>query len=246
MSHRGIALGSTVAAAGVITGLGPQLMSRRPVRCRWLPALAGQGRVDHVALTFDDGPDAKSTPAILDGLDALDWKATFFMLGSMVDRDPGLAKEVADRGHEVAVHGYTHASHLRRAPTDLRADIARARDVITAATGQTPRWFRPPYGSVAWGSLVGARRAGLATVLWSAWGRDWRGDASAADVVRDVARQLGPGATVLLHDSDYTSAPQCWRSTVGALDGLAELFDRRHLAAGPLRDHGLGLGHGGG
>jgi len=53
-----------------------------------------------------------------------------------------------------------------------------------------------------------------------------------------VARQLGPGATVLLHDSDCTSAPGSWRSALGALPRLAELFAARGLAVGPLAEHG--------
>ncbi|MCU1344253.1 MAG: polysaccharide deacetylase [Acidimicrobiia bacterium] len=235
------ARGVVAAVVGLGTGavLAPQLVSRRPVRCRLLPRLSGFGRPNHVALTFDDGPDGASTPAILDGLDEFGWKATFFMLGSMVDRHPGVAKEVADRGHEVAVHGYSHVSHLRRTPGDLRVDIERARQLVTEASGQTPIYFRPPHGSMAWGSWAGARRAGLETVLWSAWGRDWRPNLSPSEVVGDVARQLSPGATVLLHDSDCTSAAQCWRAAVGALPGLAELFARQGLEVGPLRDHGL-------
>jgi len=239
MSYRRVLLTAATVAAGAVYG--PLLVSRRPIRRRWLPTLAGLGRPDHVALTFDDGPDIRSTPAVLDGLDRHGWKATFFMLGTMVDADPGLAKEVADRGHEVAVHGYTHQSHLRRTPSDLRADIARAASAINRATGQVPYWFRPPYGSLAWGSWAGAHHAELHTVLWSAWGRDWRPSRAPSEVVRDVAGQLAPGATVLLHDSDCTSAPQCWRATVGAFDGLAELFDRQGLTVGPLRDHGLGV-----
>jgi hypothetical protein len=87
--------------------------------------------------------------------------------------------------------------------------------------------------------LVAARRAELRTVLWTAWGRDWREEATPDTVVNDVRRGLVPGATVLLHDSDCTSAPGAWKSALGALPLLAELFEQRGLSVGPLRDHGI-------
>jgi peptidoglycan/xylan/chitin deacetylase (PgdA/CDA1 family) len=196
--------------------------------------------VDHVALTFDDGPDPASTPAILDELERLDWRATFFLLGSMVRRAPSLAAELATRGHEVAVHGDEHRSHLQRSPSAVRNDVTRARDSIADATGVAPTWFRPPYGALSAGSLVAAHRLGLRPVLWTTWGRDWRAEATGPTVVADVLGDLTPGATVLLHDSDCTSAPQSWRSTLAALPALAEAFAGRGLAVGPLGEHGIG------
>jgi peptidoglycan/xylan/chitin deacetylase (PgdA/CDA1 family) len=192
-----------------------------------------------VALTFDDGPDQLSTPAFLDQLDRLGWQATFFLLGAMVRQAPGLAAELAARGHELAVHGDEHRSHLHRSPAAIRDDVARARDSIAEAAGVTPRWFRPPYGALSAGSLTAAHQLGLRPVLWTTWGRDWRTEATPATVVADIAGGLLPGATVLLHDSDCTSAPESWRSTVGALAPLADLFSSRGLTVGPLGEHGL-------
>ncbi|HEV7686351.1 MAG TPA: polysaccharide deacetylase family protein, partial [Acidimicrobiia bacterium] len=162
---------------------------------------------------------------------------TFFMLGCMVERDPGLAGEVAAAGHEVALHGYDHVSHLRRAPGPVEDDLRRGFDVVADATGHAPVWFRPPYGHLSGGTCRAARRLGLRTVLWTAWGRDWTATATPASVVGHVARAVGPGGTVLLHDSDCTSAPRSWRSALGALPGLADLFAARGLAVGPLGDH---------
>ena len=89
------------------------------------------GRRGHVALTFDDGPDAASTPQFLDTLADLGWHATFFMLGEMTRRDPGLAGAVADAGHEIGVHGDVHGNMLRRTPRHAADDIARAYETIT-------------------------------------------------------------------------------------------------------------------
>jgi len=234
----GAALGAgAVVAAGHAA---PALSALGGVRRVFLPRLAGAGRADHVALTFDDGPDPASTPAFLAALDRLGWRATFFMLGAMVDRDPGLAREVADAGHEIALHGYEHVSHLRRPPGRVDGDLRRGVDAVAAATGQRPVWFRPPYGYLSSGSCLAARRLGLRTVLWTAWGRDWTATATPAGVASTVARGLRPGGTVLLHDSDCTSAPGAWRAALGALPRLAELFAAHGgLAVGTLADHGV-------
>jgi peptidoglycan/xylan/chitin deacetylase (PgdA/CDA1 family) len=206
---------------------------------RLTPGLVGLGCRDHVALTFDDGPDPASTPEFLDVLDALGWRATFFMLGSRVRGHRGLAAEVVARGHEVAVHGDEHSSMLRRTPRRAADDIRRCRDSIVEVTGQVPTWFRPPFGILSLGALRGARRLGLTTVLWTTWGRDWRAEATEDTIVTDVLHRYLEGGTVLLHDSDCQSAPQSWRATLGALPRLADAFRERGLVAGPLRDHGL-------
>ena len=236
--------GTTLTVAGASIGLAahaaPALSNVDVIRRRLPAGLSGVGAPGHVAVTFDDGPQPESTPAFLEALDRLGWKVTFFMLGSMVERSPGLAAEVAAAGHEIAVHGYAHRSQLFRTPAAIAGDLARAVDTVSAATGRPLRWFRPPYGTLSAGGVIAARRLGLRTVLWSTWGRDWRAEATPRTVVADVARHLGPGATVLLHDSDCTSAPKAWRSTLGALEPLAELFASRRLEAGSLGEHDLG------
>jgi peptidoglycan/xylan/chitin deacetylase (PgdA/CDA1 family) len=235
----GLALAGAGAAAAAVAHAGPAVTSWRALRCWATPALAGLGRPDHVALTFDDGPDPASTPAFLDRLDELGWTATFFLLGSMTRGAPELAAEVVARGHEVAVHGDAHRSHLGYTPGAAVRDLEQARAAIRDATGAEPRWFRPPYGTISSASLHAARRLGLQTVLWTAWGRDWRTRSTPESVTRDVARGLRPGATVLLHDSDCTSAPRSWHSALGALPLLAEVFEARGLKPGPLAEHGL-------
>jgi peptidoglycan/xylan/chitin deacetylase (PgdA/CDA1 family) len=137
------------------------------------------------------------------------------------------------------VHGDVHGNMLRRTPRAAAADIARAYDVIADAAGASPRWFRPPFGILSTGALRGARRLGLATVLWTTWGRDWRREATPESVVADVTRRYLDGGTVLLHDSDCTSYPGSWRSALGALPRLADEFASRGLAIGPVGEHGL-------
>jgi len=228
---------ATAAAVAATGWVGPALLRVRMVRSVVSPGLAGQGKPGSLALTFDDGPDPRGTPAILDALDRLGWIATFFMLGVQVQQYPEVAAQVVAAGHEAAVHGFSHRNHLARGPGDVRRDVGRAVAVITAATGIQPIWFRPPYGVLTLGSLAAARRAALRPVLWTAWGRDWEAR-SPSQVARTVGRQLRPGGTVLLHDSDCTAqAIGNWRTTVAALPRLAELADRLGCTVGPLRDH---------
>jgi peptidoglycan/xylan/chitin deacetylase (PgdA/CDA1 family) len=225
------------SAAALAANAAPAVTALAPLRRRWLPGLSGTGTAGSVGLTFDDGPDPASTPAFLDALDDLGWRATFFMLGRMVRRAPSLAASVAAAGHEIAVHGDSHRSHGWRSPADVAADLERATTSVREATGVRPMWFRPPYGVLSVGSLAAARGMGLRPVLWTTWGRDWRSRATGATVTADVSRALGAGGTVLLHDSDCTSAPGAWRSALASLPALAEVFASRGLRVRPLGAH---------
>jgi len=225
---------AAVLGAAAVHAL-PMARAHGPLR-RFSPRFAGQGRPGGVALTFDDGPDPAGTPAVLAELARLGWTATFFLLGSQTRRYPDVAREVVAAGHEIAVHGDVHRSHLIRTPQDVRRDVARALADISEVTGAAPRWYRAPYGHFSTGTLQAAAAAGLEPVVWTAWGRDWRGG-PAEEVRRAVVRGLADGGTVLLHDSDCTSEPGSWRTTVASLPLLAAEFDRRGLAVRPLRDH---------
>ncbi|AXI80805.1 polysaccharide deacetylase family protein [Peterkaempfera bronchialis] len=226
-----------LAAAG---HLGPAGSWLPPVRRTLLPALAGLGRPDHVALTFDDGPDPRSTPHILAALDRLGLRATFFVLGEAVRAHPALCASIARQGHELALHGWTHTRPWLPAPLRDRRELARAAEAVREAAGAECRWYRPPYGVLTGGRWAAARHAGLRPVLWSAWGRDWTADATPASVLATVARDLRGGGTVLLHDSDRTSAPGSWRTTLEALPLLAAFCRRRGWQPGPLAEHGTG------
>ena len=236
----GALVSAAVVGAALGTQMGPALTGIPPIRRLVSPRLCGMGRPGHIALTFDDGPDPASTPYFLAELDRLGWKATFFMLGSLARASGGLAAEVAAAGHEIAVHGDVHRSHILRSPLAVIDDVRRARDTLADLTGETPIWLRPPYGTMSGAGPVAAGRAGLELVLWSAWGRDWRREATPETVRADIGTDLVSGGTVLLHDSDCTSAPGAWRSALGALPLLAETWSARGWSAGPLCDHGVG------
>jgi peptidoglycan/xylan/chitin deacetylase (PgdA/CDA1 family) len=228
-----------LAATGALVQAVPSVTSLGPVRAALWPGLTGLGAPGHVALTFDDGPDPASTPLFLEALEEAGVRATFFLLGEMVTKAPGLARRIADAGHEVALHGWAHRAHLAVSPARTLRDLRRGRDEVADAVGRAPAWYRPPYGVATAATFAACRTLGLRPVLWSAWGRDWTASATAESVFHTVARDLRGGGTVLLHDSDCTSKPGSWRSTLGALPLLLAHCAEQGWRVGPLAEHGL-------
>lgn len=172
---------------------------------RWLalPALERLPEVPDAprcVLSFDDGPDADATPAVLDALEAAGARATFFVVGEQLMRNHALAREALARGHELALHGFAHVNHAMLAPGAARDDIARGVGTFEAATGRRPRWFRPPYGRFSDASYAACSDLGLERVYWSGWGIDWEA-IDAARIAEIVSRDLRDGAILLLHDS---------------------------------------------
>jgi peptidoglycan/xylan/chitin deacetylase (PgdA/CDA1 family) len=208
-----------------------------PAVRRMTPRLAGLGRSDHLALTFDDGPAAASTPRFLDLLDRAGVRATFFLVGQQVADNPALAGEIAAAGHEIAVHGYAHRYLLGRGPRRVYDDLSRARDLIAETTGAVPTYFRPPYGVLTTDGALVARRVGLRPIIWTSWGKDWTAEASAQSVYRTL--RIRGGATLLLHDADRYAASGAWRATLGALPRILDRAAELRLSVGPLREHGI-------
>jgi peptidoglycan/xylan/chitin deacetylase (PgdA/CDA1 family) len=225
-------------AGAAAAHIGPAATWLPGLRPLLFPGFAGTGRRRHVALTFDDGPDPVSTPRFLDALDALGVRATFFVVGEHVVRHPAVVREAVRRGHELGVHGWRHDRPWRPAFARDAEEITRTVRAVHDITGHRPRWYRPPYGILTTSRWRAARRAGLRTVLWSAWGRDWTADATPESVRARVAADLRGGGTVLLHDSDRYSAPGCWHATLGALPSLVEGCRAAALEVGPLSEHG--------
>lgn len=232
-------LGGVAAAATAAFVAGPALASIQPLRRALTPtllpaSLSGVHHGSHVALTFDDGPDRASTPAFLDLLARHDVRATFFLLGSHAVDEPDLLRRMAAEGHELAVHGWTHRCVALVSRRRLTRELCMTRDVLERTTGSAAVWYRPPYGVLTGPALVAARAAGLRTVLWSAWGVDWRQGRTPEQVVTTVSRDLRPGGTILLHDSDRTSASGSWRATLPATDLLLHELAAAGVPVGPL------------
>jgi peptidoglycan/xylan/chitin deacetylase (PgdA/CDA1 family) len=188
-----------------------------------------------VAITFDDGPGPEGTPSVLEVLDREQVSATFFLVGEQVRRSPALAAEIVAAGHTVQLHGDRHRNQLRLTPGQIRDDLQRGAEAIEQATGRATPFYRPPFGIFSALGLRTVRRSPYAPLLWSSWGRDWRGRATGASVAADATRGLEGGDVILLHDADHYSDPKCWRATASALPRIIEVVRDWGLRPVPLR-----------
>ncbi len=201
----------------------------------WAPLRAPLGIDDRTAsghgcaLTFDDGPHAEGTPAVLEILGRENVRATFFLVGEQVRRNPALVAEIAAAGHEIGLHCDRHRNLLRLTPWQVREDIARAEESIGANGGGRPRLYRPPYGVLNAAALRLANERGWRTLLWTDWGRDWEARATPESIASRVSDDAAEGSVLLLHDADDYSAPGSWRRTVAALPRVLEALAEKGL-----------------
>ena len=164
--------------------------------------LQGPGGTKRCALTFDDGPDPRTTPHLLDMLDRHGVRATFFCVGTRVLASPDLATRMAREGHLLANHAHRHAwwTNLLPAP-QMAQEIQRCQTAIESTTGTSPRFYRPPVGLTNPAVPGTVRRMGLTCVGWSVRTLD-RLPIRVHHVVNRVRRGLRNGGIILLHDGN--------------------------------------------
>jgi peptidoglycan-N-acetylglucosamine deacetylase len=176
------------------------------------PSVSGSKKI---ALTFDDGPNAKVTPQILNTLKKYNAKATFFVVGEAVKKHPTVLKEVFNAGHEIGNHTYNHAKLTTLTVKQMSLQIQSADSVIQAAIGQNPTVFRPPYG--AYDKTV-TNQLKVPNVLWSIDTLDWKhhDPKKTFQAVKDNAK---PGSIVLMHDIH--------QATANALDDILAMLQKQ-------------------
>jgi peptidoglycan/xylan/chitin deacetylase (PgdA/CDA1 family) len=151
-----------------------------------------------VALTFDDGP-SPYTAQILAILHAFRAHATFFAIGRQVIQDPAMVRAEVSAGDEVGNHTYSHANLLYLSNLGIRTQLLQTQEVIHAAAGISPVWFRPPDGAIDSRVAAVAASLGLRPILWSVDPRDWSRPGTSA-IIQRVLAAVRPGSVVLLHD----------------------------------------------
>ncbi|MCL6667533.1 polysaccharide deacetylase family protein [Streptomyces panaciradicis] len=183
-----------------LTGYGPphRTAARTAVRHEPFLRISGAGRT--MVLTFDDGPDPRYTPHILDTLAEHDVRAMFFVCGEQADWNRDLLARMADEGHVVGNHTWSHPLLTRMTRRQIRSELQRTSKVIEDAYGERPLWFRAPYG--AWNRSVFQIEAelGMEPMAWTIDTEDWTtpGTSVIVDHVEDGA---APGVVVLSHDA---------------------------------------------
>ncbi|MEU1374966.1 polysaccharide deacetylase family protein [Streptomyces triculaminicus] len=159
-----------------------------------------------IALTFDDGPNPLYTPGVLDVLARYRVRATFFMLGANVAKYPELARQIADEGHALGNHTWTHTNLDHLPAARIRDEIRRTQDVIAETTGRTPLLFRAPGGHFAPAALTICAELGLRPIAWSIDTVDWSRP-GIDRIVRTVLDEVRTGSIVLHHDGSLSEHP---------------------------------------
>lgn len=189
----------------------------------------------HIVMTFDDGPTAGRTPAVLRALAEHDATATFFVLLTSVEKNRDLLADLVARGHEIALHGVDHRHLPTLSPAEVESLVRRGAAQLEEATGRPVRWFRPPYGDQSVANWKAIRRAGLTSVIWSGTSWDWNPDVDNATRLEKATANLTPGTILLFHDGH--AGPEDL-----AEDGPEPQLDRYDLVSRFLeacRDRGL-------
>ena len=153
-----------------------------------------------IAVTFDDGPNAEHTPALLDMLDEINIKAHFFIVGRAVDERPHLAEEMFKRGHVLCNHSYTHA-HLTQLSVDQqREEIEKCNAAIKRLSGEQPTWFRPPYYDHDEALLALVESYGMTSVFNHTGSNDCRPECSTEMALASLRETQVADAVVLCHE----------------------------------------------
>ena len=199
--HNLVFLVAVIFAFLIVTSLGvaiPQLRFFGNFICR------GSGSKKRIALTFDDGPDPRSTPKLLELLREHKISATFFCIGKHVAAHPELAAQIIREGHLLENHSYAHSPFINfYSTTRLQNELARTQTVIEKATGRAPQFYRPPVGLSNPNTFRAAKKLNLQVIGWTIRSLDTV-IADPRKIVARVARDLQPGAIILLHDGNIS------------------------------------------
>lgn len=167
----------------------------------WLPTesaaeTAATGEEKMVALTFDDGPSAATTPALLEGLRARGARATFFVLGCSIAGNEDIILRMAEDGHQIGQHTYAHVALKQQDDITIRRELRQTEELLSSLLGEGDYWLRPPYG------LIEERQLELVEtplITWTVDPEDWK-LLDAEKVMQAVLETVSSGDVILLHD----------------------------------------------
>jgi peptidoglycan/xylan/chitin deacetylase (PgdA/CDA1 family) len=194
------------------------------------PFLRVSGRGRTMVLTFDDGPDPRYTPHILDTLAEYDVRATFFVCGEQADWNRDLLGRMADEGHVVGNHTWSHPLLTRLTRSQIHSEMERTSDVIEDAYGERPLWFRAPYGAWNRAAFQLGAELGMEPLAWTVDTLDWTIPGTRT-IVHRVEDGAAPGVVVLSHDAggDRTQSVRALK------DYLPHLLDSGYHMTVPRR-----------
>ncbi|MDQ0063234.1 polysaccharide deacetylase family protein [Paenibacillus harenae] len=175
-----------------------------------------------IALTFDDGPDKRYTPAILDILKEKGVKATFFVVGLQVSKSPEVLERIVKEGHEIGNHTYNHKDLSKLGKDAILKEINAGDKVIKEAVGFTPMLFRAPYGAVSDTLKEILEKTGRHMIGWNIDTRDWAGT-SVADMQEMIRTEAKPGGIILMHSFGGKHIAHTVEALPGIIDDLTDM-----------------------
>jgi peptidoglycan-N-acetylglucosamine deacetylase len=184
-----------------------------------------------VAITFDDGPDGRFTPAILDVLRDRRVHATFFLVGQRADMRHDLVRRIVAEGHALGSHTDTHPDMWELSPSAAITEFERGRQILEAITGRQVPLFRPPKGWMDLRLALALRTHGFRSWLWTIDPADWDPNATVQSITEGSAT-LGSGDILLLHDAierPIDPSAEDRSATVEALPGIIDRVRARGL-----------------
>ncbi len=176
-----------------------------------------------IALTYDDGPNDPHTLKLLDVLAKHRVRATFFMIGRFVRQWPDIARTVAQAGHVIGNHTFTHPLLIFESEAQTRIQLVDCHQALQDAIGEHSTLFRPPFGGRRPATIRVARELEMQTVMWNVTGYDWNAP-PAAVIEKKIERQMRGGDVILLHDGGYRALGADRWQTVIATENLIRRY----------------------
>lgn len=196
-----------------------------------------RGKPPAIHLTFDDGPNAVWTSALLDALRDTDARGTFFLIDEHITPDTApIVRRIADEGHAIGLHSGTRRLMVM-SPAALAGRLERAAERIRAITGREPcRLFRPHAGWRSVTMYAGLQRAGyrLAGWSWGMWDWDWWRTPRADRVAARIARRASAGDIVVIHDGHHANPRADRRHAGETIRRLVPVLRERGFSFAPL------------
>ncbi|AUG59104.1 polysaccharide deacetylase family protein [Acetivibrio saccincola] len=208
-----------------IEGREPHPISNNVLQLKYPDVLALRGSltVKKVALTFDDGPDPRYTPQILDVLKKYNAKATFFLIGARAAAHRSITERIVKEGHAVGNHTYWHPNLTKEGVKRLEWEVKETENVLNEILGYRPSLFRSPYGSLDEELVEKLNEMGYSAIGWSVDSLDWM-QLSPEQIEKNVLSNIHPGAIILMHDGGHWTMDLL--GTVQSLDRIIPALQR--------------------
>lgn len=174
-----------------------------------------------VALTYDDGPNPPYTDSLLNVLNKFQAKATFFVIGKRVERNPAVVQRILDEGHEVGNHSYSHTKLINQRLAVVQAEVSKTDEILSELGADSNIHFRAPLGLKRIRLPLELARRRKINVLWDVDPQDYRGD-DPEKIANFVVQNVKPGSIILLHDGEGNRA-----CTVLATEIIAEQLQEK-------------------